>query len=70
MSQLFFNDYSLNNNNEDYKVKFDLSYWKGFRNELICRSYFNSLKNYFNRENIDMNGIYVNEFSKDFFLKI
>ena len=64
----FFNDYSLNCNNEDYKVKFDLSYWKGFRNELKCRSYFKSLRNYFKRDNIEMNGIYVNEFSKDYFI--
>ena len=29
-----------------------MSYWKGFRNELKCRSYFKSLKNTINSGNI------------------
>ena len=64
----FFKNYSNKVNGEDYKLKFDLGYWNNFRNELKCRSYFKGLRNYFKKKNYDLNGVYVNEFNKNYFI--
>ena len=64
----FFKDYSNNVNNEDYKLKVDLCYKNGIKSDKKSRVYIKSLKNYLNRVGIKMNGVFVNEMSKNYFI--
>ena len=62
----FIKNYSILNNNEDYKLKITLTY-KYKVNEMNVRKWMNLLSRYLIKNNIKINGFYVNEYDNSFY---
>lgn len=58
-------DYSINNYGEDWSVCVSLGYKFGVNNDKICRKWIGRLKNYLNKNNIEIDGFVVNEYDKN-----
>ena len=62
----FFKEYNLNNYGIDYNMKVDLTYKYPIRKESMCRSWIGKLKNFLNKKDVFVSGIFVNEYDVNF----
>jgi len=58
-------NYPINQYGEDYKLCVDLTYKYGVKNESVCRKWIGGLKNYLNKNGVDVDGFVVNEFDSN-----
>jgi len=62
----FIKNYSINNYGIDYNMKVDLTYRYRIKKESKCRMWIGRLKNYLNKKDVNVSGIFVNEYDSNF----
>jgi hypothetical protein len=58
-------NYSINQHCEDYKLCVDLTYKYPIKNDFGARRHLKNLKSYFEKNGFNLDGIFVNEFDKN-----
>jgi hypothetical protein len=61
-------NYSKLQYGEDFKLCVDLTYKFDIRNDKITRKWIKNLKNYINKNNYEIDGIFVNEYNGNYVL--
>ena len=58
-------NYSNQNYNEDWKLTVDLTYKWDVKNEKVCRKWISRLKDYLNKNGVEIDGFVVNEYDRN-----